>query len=294
MSKLMRDINKDENTIEINHKHELTGKLLKKERRTIRMNIFQPTAVEKSWIKKHIRRLGVFMVEMTEPQQNRYIRIHKILKPFVLYPAFRFIKWIMSKKHFVDDDSKIVHEWYNNHIRIFNHAFHESVDDILRVLVYNQKLSNPKVNEKFVREFPTPQSYLDNFKKKNINTLHPINARHLACSVWVTEMLEDTADREMCNYLVLRMAHEVMQLYNVSAIERKKVPMPGQFPVYIANGPYNPKFFHDNFMRPIWVHPNDRVKPISYYVKPFDLEGALYGVKILSEELNNDKHKNNY
>lgn len=231
----------------------------------IRTSIFQPSSMQKSWFRTKVKKLGEWLIDMTTPHQNRFIRLHKILKPYILYPAFKLIKKIIGKQ-VIKDDTEIVGQWYNNHIRIFRHCFYESADDIYRILVHNQKCTNMK--GKKLKEYkelnPTGQIMLDNYNKKwlNLKGLNSLNVRKLACDIWVTSMLEDTADREWCNSFMLRSAIEVGAMYGIPWEELKKIPLPGQYPVFTSKKAYMPEYFMNNARAPVWVHPNRREEVI--------------------------------
>jgi len=46
-----------------------------------------------------------------------------------------------------------------------------------------------------------------------------------------------------------------MALYGVSLKESQKVPIPGDYPVYLSSGPHYPEYFGKNAMLPIWSPP---------------------------------------
>ena len=65
--------------------------------------------------------------------------------------------------------------------------------------------------------------------------------------ILLTTILEDTFDREVLNYFLLRMWHEMNIYY------KGKVPMPGEYPVYVSKFANNPVYFQtmkENY--PVW------------------------------------------
>lgn len=217
--------------------------------KTIRTNIFQPNHVKESWLRKYLKML----LKMTESRERTYVKIHRWLKPYLFYPLLKLMKWIM-KKDLIKSDDDIVKEWYNNNIRVFRHCFHESVDDIWRIMLYNG-------DKKRKETYANGQEYLETFKNNvKDNQFHPLFARKLMCDFWVTEMLWDTVDREWCNFFMCRSAIEVCRMYDINPEEIKKIPRPGQFPMYLSDKAHNPMYFRNNVMAPVWLHPNERGK----------------------------------
>lgn len=74
--------------------------------------------------------------------------------------------------------------------------------------------------------------------------------------LWITEVMEDTIDREWFNMAALNLAHEMMRFYNVSEEERKKVPQPGEFPTFTSGIELHPKYFVENMNRPVYQNPD--------------------------------------
>lgn len=258
-------IPKDEEYVEVHIQDEKTGKIVDKMTVKTRINIFQPVDCNRGWFKKKLMKLAQLLADLSLPGESRDVRIHKFLKNMLLRPALKIMQHTVGKKYIIKEDKDIVRQWHNNHIRIFRHCYHQSTDDIYRLLIYGASYNSArgKTKETFVKEYKDGNEFLEKHKANWIKKgalHHGYFLRNLLCDIWVTEMLQDTADREWCNFFNMRVCHEMMQLYGVSMEERKKVPMPGQYPLYTSGGPYDHEYFVNNVMIPEWIHPIDRPK----------------------------------
>ena len=243
-----------------------TGDLVDTKTIRTRSNIFQPNKCNSSKIVdgKEYEPTNRLMLrvrgwlrwcnDLTYPYYRRWWFIHLFVKKRLLYPSFKFLEWLL-KRYIVTSDDQIHKSWYNNHIRIFNHCWHSAVDDIYRVLIWNQEKMKCKVIGKPFTD--TPDEFINKHCKHQ-----SVRWRKLMCDLLVTEMLEDTADREWCNFFVLRVCHELMSLYGLDVDQRKRVPVPGEYPVYLSKTPYYPDYFSQNVMRDKWLHPDEREKLI--------------------------------
>ena len=203
-----------------------------------------------------VRKKALWVHDKTFYKQRRYYTLHFIIKNWMLRPVFEFMNKLIGK-NLLTDDKDIPQHWYNNHIRIFNYCFEQAIDDMWKIMIFRQKAIGQMAS---VRKITiTDEETLNHVKKHNT---HSYMMRQLFRKIWVTEMLEDTVDRECCNFFSMRLTHDMMELYGVSPKERAKVPMPGQYPVYVAKGPYDKEYFGRGAINPIWIHPDNREKVV--------------------------------
>lgn len=83
--------------------------------------------------------------------------------------------------------------------------------------------------------------------------------RKTIINIWMTEVMEDTVDREWFNFSVLRLTRQMMHLYGVHPTEIAKIPKPGEYPIYKACIDYNPDYHINNANRPVWMPVHDDV-----------------------------------
>lgn len=233
------------------------SKLLRREKRKIRANIFRNNAQGSDSLHTGrfmfwFRRKLIWVLDMTFPDKRRYYRIHFFMKNRLLHPAMKFLMKVLGKDR-VKSDNDIPHEWYNNHIRLFRYCLKESFDDIWRIMIALQKSKQREVAGERYRE--KSKEVLEKAKSKPSRSY---KTRQFAADLWITEMCEDTVDREQCNYLCMRIFHEMAMLYGVSVEEARKVPVPGQWPVYVARAQYDPQYFIQGATFPVWQHPEER------------------------------------
>ena len=255
---------KDYINLLIDLKDKETLQLIERKNIRTRCNIFQPSKTRKSikvdnevyestskpvlWL----RRMCMWFMDMTHADYQRWWFIHLFVKKRLLYPAFKLLERLLAR-YMVTEDKQIYSGWWNNHIRIFRHSWHQAVDDMYGILIWNQSRSRAMMLGKEFKD--TQEQFIKRHSKHQ-----SVRWRKLMCDIQVTEMLEDTADREGCNFFMLRACHEMMMLYGISVEERKKVPLPGQFPVYLSKGPHYPEYFKQNALTEKWLHPRERDK----------------------------------
>ena len=219
---------------------------------TVRSNIFRPISPHASiggkWTIR-FRKLLVKLIDLTFPTQRRYFYVHTIVKDWFTRPALKLLVRVMGK-NLVTEDSQIPQHWYNNHIRLFRWCFDRGLKDMYEKWVYNQLCLNGQNTGEPVTEDPVQ------FMHRSIKG-QPYRFRKTFLDIWTTEMLEDTADREQCNFMVMHIAHQMMQLYGVSPEERRKVPVAGVYPMYLAKGPHWPEYFVRHAMFPLWRQPQE-------------------------------------
>jgi len=212
---------------------------------TLRSNIFRPGSPKEidSKIGQKIRKFAIWLHDMTFWQQRRFYTVHFIIKNKLLRPVFMFLLKFMNNKI---DDVDIPRDWYNNHIRMFNWCMEESINDVWGIMIYQQhKIKDLAATGKINM---TSEDWINHGKDKAPS----YKMRQLARKIWVTEMLEDTVDREQCNFMMMRIAHEMMRHYGVNKTEMKKIPLPGQYPIYLAKGPYDPNYFLQGAGFKVW------------------------------------------
>jgi len=78
--------------------------------------------------------------------------------------------------------------------------------------------------------------------------------RQTIIDIWLTEILEDTVDREWFNFSILRLTRQMMKFYGISPEEIKKIPRPGSYPIYKSSNDTNPEYHIQNIHHPVW-HP---------------------------------------
>jgi hypothetical protein len=180
---------------------------------------------------------------------RRFNRHHKFAKNFIIHRGLRFVRWVISKKNTISKFDDIKPEWYNNHLRLFYHSWEQSLDDVWIKQIRAMQQQNSPDN---VQKDMTDEQYLDWIKGKTGRYDRSYQMRLLLMQLWITECLEDTVDREHMNMLMMNITHQMMMYYGVSAEEMKKVPKPGQFPVYTSGGPVNPQYFFYGRNIPVW------------------------------------------
>jgi hypothetical protein len=177
----------------------------------------------------------------THPAKSRFMRIHVLVKAKLVFPGIKFLKWLL-REYLVKDLNSIPNTWYNAHHRMFYWCWDRALEDEWRLHYYDTNPDNPK------SKGLTSDEFYDKVRKTNKSHIFRMNI----IQIWMTEMLEDTVDREWCNFFVMRMTHEMMKFYGVSEAEMKKVPMPGEFPIYKCGIQINPPYFMMNRHRRNW------------------------------------------
>lgn len=209
------------------------------------ITIFRPVEGE-SRIEKWIRIKMINYLRSHDPYTHRFMRIHHYTKSHLIHPILRFIQRRM-RGYAIEEFTDIPAVPWNNHIRMFRWCWEKSLDDFWTKFVY---CLPGRVNKE---KHPTEQAYIDNIRKSR-NTFQDKESharRLLLINLWITEILEDTADREWLNMFMLRMYHELHKHYG------GKVPYPGQQPLYDSGGPFNPNYFMAWNKEKLWV-PDDK------------------------------------
>ena len=211
-------------------------------------SIFRPVNVNEPWHKRKIRQFCVDYLNKESAPHKRFNVIHRIVKIGIVHQMLNFVRLKLGK-YLVQDINDIPEQWWNNHLRIFYHSFEYGADDLWKKVYYVQGY------QKFVKQgFDTPEKFVKHFKDKK--GLFGYNAsyyhRQLLIQIWMTEILEDSMDREWLNMSIMRITHEMMKHYGVSEDERNKVPKPGEFPIYYSTTANYPEYFMRYRKMPVW------------------------------------------
>jgi hypothetical protein len=217
----------------------------------IRTNIFNDGNKRDGKLSSRLREYLIKKLVLMRPEHKRFNTIHKKLKQLFLYKGIKISGWLI-RKFLVVEDKDIDSQPYNNFIRMFRYCWGESVKDIWRVYIYRQKKFKGKLNEG-----ETPETIIKRVQDKNSRSYM---ARMLARDIFVTEMLEDTADREWCNYFCLRLTHLMMEHYGVSPKQRSKVPLPGEYPVYESQQSRHIDYFVKFINDKVWHKPGGNLR----------------------------------
>jgi len=195
--------------------------------------IFRPLEKE-SKFKVWLRRVLLEYVKNSSPAMKRYRRIHHWGKRMVFQRGLKLLKRVLGK-YMIKGEEDIEKYWFNNHLRIFHHSFIYGLKDAFKFHFFGMKSPEYKARynndpEQFFYEFAIKPNYWSWDNRSSIINL------------WITEILEDTFDREWINMAMMRICHEMMCLYGVSPEEMAKVPKPGQYPIYMSPNEFNPQY----------------------------------------------------
>jgi hypothetical protein len=177
-------------------------------------------------------------------KRKRWMWIHYTVKKWLMYPLLKFIKKRIGK-YLVKSINDIPDEWNNNWLRMFYHSFDKGLDDMWIYMHYDM---NPKHGAKY----PKFKEYLTFCRRKDNQGDW---GRRLLINIWMTEVLEDSIDREWFNMSIMNLVHSAMSFYGIADTEMKKVPKPGEFPVYKTANEFNPIYFVTNMDYPVWNLP---------------------------------------
>lgn len=175
--------------------------------------------------------------------RKRFTVIHDILKTVFVYPALKLLGKKLGK-YMVQRLEDIPDEWQNNHHRMWYNAWEQGLLDMWYYFRYEPMLKSGRYTKSF-------NEYL--IDSKTI-TGQSHRGRQMAVDLWMTEILEDTVDREWFNMAIMRLTHNMMKHYGVSENEMNKVPKPGEFPIYDVNVGMNPRYFFLNHDKNVWKH----------------------------------------
>lgn len=203
--------------------------------------------------------------EKTYNKRKRFYIIHKKLKSTIIYPILKFIT-MRFDKYLVKHLDDIPEEWHNNFIRIYYYSFHKGLFDMW---THMHREMNPRLKKKYqnipnyldkrpgcfaVNEYGSED--FDKYEKGHVDRRYAVGhwARKTLVNLWITEVMEDSIDREWFNFSVMNIVHETMKLYGVPKEHRDKVPWPGsdKFPVFKSGKEFNPEFHLRGIGHPVW------------------------------------------
>lgn len=184
-----------------------------------------------------------------EKKNKRFNIVHKIIKGKLIYPMLWFIAKRMGP-YLVKNIDDIEPTWNNNHLKMWYYSWKKGLNDMW---IYMHREMNPHRKA----QTKTPSGYLKAYIPWRYGQSDW--GRNFAIDIWMTEMLEDSIDREWLNFSTMNLTHQMMEHYGVSKRERDKVPRAGnnKFPVYKAGIEYNPKYFLENMEEPVWKKPEE-------------------------------------
>ena len=266
----------EEEIITVNIQDKETGELI--EQKKIRNNIFIDATKKYNPIKriylKCVEQLINSLLKHADKHlehRTRFNRVHKYVKQFIVHRGLRLCERIIGK-HLIRKVDDIPAEPHNNHQRIWLDSWFKAIDDMWTQHLYPQLAMNADkaLVEKYKKMFPTPESYLTHTKKVNAASN---KGRVLMGQLYITEVMEDTVDRTMSDCFVMRVTHEMMKFYGVKPEERAKVPVVGEYPVYLADKEKNKQYFIAFSRMPTWYPIDSKDQKIK------DLEIENYELK---------------
>lgn len=247
-------IMEEENVIKVEFKDEKTGKIMGK--KEIRNNIFIDATKKYSkvrfrylkfleWIVNKIIRHADHNIE----NRVRFKRVHKWVKRKLVYRGLHICERVIGK-HLIRTVEDIPAEPHNNHQRMFMDSWLKAVDDIWRLHIWKQGTLKPEPDRaNHFKHWPKPQDMVDWYHKTNQPSHH---LRVLLGQLYLTEVMEDTVDRTMSDCFMMRVTHTMMEHYGVKPDERAKVPVQGEYPIYLSDKEKNKPYFISFSQVPIW------------------------------------------
>ena len=172
----------------------------------------------------------------SEETAKRWNFIHYGFKYKLIVPLLRFMKKRLGK-YLIDDLNQIPNKWYNVNLRIFYNSFMTGLDQTWTDYLFKLKPG----------KFKTPKEYLEKGRQGKSYWM-----RKMLVDIWMTEVVEDTADREWFNKSILNMTHAVMEHYGVTAKQRAKVPTNKTYPQYMSLNNTNIPYHLFNKDRKTW------------------------------------------
>jgi len=192
------------------------------------------------WIEKKL-------VKPVPDQENndrarRFLWIHVFIKNKLFKNGIKIMKRLTGE-YIVKNMEDIPRKPYNNHQRMIYHCYQKAVEDSFAGIPFKADELRAEVNHV---KFNSRNHYVKWMKD---NKYWSYDNRMTAVGLLMMEVLEDTFDREVFNYFLLRIWHEMNTFYD------GKVPVPGEFPTYTSrfanNDPYFALFKTEKWNR-IW------------------------------------------
>jgi len=192
------------------------------------------------WIEKKLVRPRKDQTE--HPRARRYLFIHVFLKNKMFKNGLKVMKKLTGK-YLIKNIEEIPEKPYNNHLRIFYYCYQKALEDSFSGIPFNSKELRAEVSHMKFKSRPEYVKWMQDTKYWSYDN------RMTAVGLLMMEFLEDTFDREVLNYMMIRMWHEMNKFYE------GKVPIPGEFPVYTSrfanNEPYFARFKEDRWNK-VW------------------------------------------
>lgn len=204
------------------------------------------------WIRKKM----INYLRDRDPFYKRFMRIHHRTKSKLLHPILRTF-WHFLGDYAIKGFDDIPIQQHNNNVRMFAWCWEESLKDFWTKFVYNLP---GRVNKE---KFPTAEIYYKQIckSKDKFQDSDSHARRSLLWKIWVTEILEDTADREWLNFFMMRIYHTMHQHYTKQmpkTIFNGEIPRPGEYPMYTSGHMFNPGYFYEMSKYSLWKPPEDK------------------------------------
>ena len=174
----------------------------------------------------------------------RFLSFHQGFKCGIIYPIFNWISKKVSK-YLVKELDDIDEGWHNNINRMWYWSMRQGLWDLWYHFKYDVK-SYPKHSKLRVKKFGSFDNFVKHYKVKKKWTSH--KSRMMGLNIILTEIMEDTVDREWFNFGLLRFWHEMNDFYK----DKGGVPKPGEFPIYDVKTENYPEYFVCNMNHPVW------------------------------------------
>jgi hypothetical protein len=165
-----------------------------------------------------------------EYKVDRFRLIHKTVKLGIVYKILNFIKKKLSHILIRNVDD-MPNEWFNNHHRMFYNCWQVALKDMW--------------TKKYCPNYKQIHGSYEQLLSKVKNSHE---GRKLLIDIWMTEIMEDTVDREWLNFFMLRLYHEMHDFYNGTGVPTK-VPKVGEYPIYFSLQDGDPIYFINNMYR---------------------------------------------
>lgn len=195
-----------------------------------------------------IKLLDQMLHPRVQAKRKRFNVVHRYVKNRLFYPLIKFFSKNMGK-YIIKDINDIEPVWHNNFLRMYYHSFEVGLKDMW---IYMHR----EMNQFKKSKFPGLSNYYENYVKTRYDKGNW--GRQEIVNIWMTEVLEDSIDREWFNMSIMNLVHTAMEFYNISPDERKKVPRPNEFPVYKSSNEKNPEYFVKNMKYPVWQCPKPK------------------------------------
>lgn len=205
--------------------------------------IFRPpqprTKGLKLWLEKKISGDNTLDLQM-----RRFNRVHTITKNWMFKPVMKLLRLIMGRYAINSLDDIPLKPW-NNHARMFYHCWQEAlIDDFAGVPFNNETgwwFARPFKNRFYFKDYLTQSGYWSYENRKDFINL------------WMTEILEDTFDRNWLDYMMIRLYWTMHEHYNGN------VPKLGEYPKYTGRICNNKQYFDKFVGKEVWI-PKDKMR----------------------------------